>query len=845
MESLAPAFIGMIQNAALLVATVLLLDTFSPGWKAEATTARKYVTGLFLGLICIVLMITSWEFIPGLVFDTRSILIAVSGLFFGTIPTLITMAMAAGYRLSIGGPGVWMGLLVITSSGLIGLAWRRFIHKGLHELSWKNLYMLGLTVHVVMVFFMISLPREIRPEVFTGLILPILLIYPAGTAFLGLLMVKRLARNKSQEDLRQSETRFRMLGEVAPVGIIVLDKDDNCKYVSPQIETLFGYKPEDMKTLDDWWPNAYPDPEFRKKVYKSWKDAVGEALADQKEISPVVFPVACKDGRVVYTEFRLKAGGDMLVVILTDVTERQSALLALKQSEEKYRELFEDAPIGIFQTYPKGKFLSVNPEFARLAGYSSPAEMLSLVESISDQLYVRKDDRTRLMEILSQQGYVLNYEVQWKRLQGDTFWVSLNVREKQDPNFEKIYSGFFVDITDRKIAEQEKERLHSQLLQAQKMESVGMLAGGIAHDFNNLLHAMGGNLQLLSTGKKADHPDIKRIKTLQKSVQRASGMVKQLLLFSRKAETERQGMNLDQEILHAMKILESTIPKMISLNLSLKSTRFINADPTQVEQVVYNLVSNAADAMPQGGKLSIDTSDFKVDEPGHSGLKPGLYVLMQVSDSGIGINKESLEHIFDPFFTTKEVGKGTGLGLASVYGIVKAHHGHIYCYSEPDQGTTFKIFWPTTDQVKHEFIVSSIESPARGNSETVLVVDDDPDIREVTREMLETNGYNILTADSGEQALKVYSSRGSSIDLVILDLNMPGIGGHKAMAEILEMDPKARILIASGYSTVGMASESIKSGAAGFLGKPFQMDEILSRIRSILDAPPQAKSDKF
>ncbi|RQD67917.1 MAG: response regulator, partial [Desulfonatronovibrio sp. MSAO_Bac4] len=162
-----------------------------------------------------------------------------------------------------------------------------------------------------------------------------------------------------------------------------------------------------------------------------------------------------------------------------------------------------------------------------------------------------------------------------------------------------------------------------------------------------------------------------------------------------------------------------------------------------------------------------------------------------------------------------------------------------------DQGTTFKIFWPTTDQVKHESIVSSIESPARGNSETSLIVDDDPDIREVTREMLETYGYNILTADSGEQAIEVYSSRGSSIDLVILDLNMPGIGGHKAMAEILEMDKKASILIASGYSTVGMASESIKSGAAGFLGKPFQMDEILSRIRSILDAPPQAKSDKF
>ena len=259
----------------------------------------------------------------------------------------------------------------------------------------------------------------------------------------------------------------------------------------------------------------------------------------------------------------------------------------------------------------------------------------------------------------------------------------------------------FEDITELKRSEEEQEKLQAQLLQAQKMESVGVLAGGIAHDFNNLLHAMGGNLELLDRKIPEDHPGKKRIPTIQKSINRAAQLVRQMLQFSRKAEAKTQDMDLNQEIQHAAEMLERTIPKMISIELDLdKDVWTIHADPVQVEQVLLNLGGNAADAMPDGGRLIIETSNVEVDEDlanEHTGLKKGEYVLLMVSDTGCGMDEDTVDKVFDPFFTTKEVGKGTGLGLASAYGIVQTHEGYISCQSQPGKGTAFKIYWPAVN----------------------------------------------------------------------------------------------------------------------------------------------------
>ena len=400
--------------------------------------------------------------------------------------------------------------------------------------------------------------------------------------------------------------------------------------------------------------------------------------------------------------------------------------------------------------------------------------------------------------------------------------------------------GINLDISKRRRAEEERKKLQSQLLQAQKMESIGILAGGIAHDFNNLLHAMGGNLELMDRNKSDDHPDKKRLKTIQRSMDRATQLVKKLLLFTRKADILTQVLDLNQEIHDAAKLLERSIPRMISIDLILEeNVRPINADPIQVEQVLLNLGTNAADAMPDGGRLIIGTANITLDQDfmrTHTGAKPGKYVLMTVSDTGCGMDKKTRDQIFDPFFTTKEVGKGTGLGLASVYGIVKAHEGYITCYSEPRQGTTFKIYWPEAEQGEIEpDEIQTEQAVLQDVSETILVVDDDDEIRDLTRELLEDSGYQVLDAASGEQALEIFWEKAGDIDLVIMDLNMPGMGGRKCTKEMLSTDPSVKVLVASGYSADCHGKEALEFGAKDFISKPYQTKKILGRIRKLLD----------
>lgn len=397
----------------------------------------------------------------------------------------------------------------------------------------------------------------------------------------------------------------------------------------------------------------------------------------------------------------------------------------------------------------------------------------------------------------------------------------------------------------RRRAEEERKKLQSQLLQAQKMESVGILAGGVAHDFNNLLHAMRGNIELLGQEENLDPDSAARLETVVKSIDRAALLVQQLLLFSRKAEFKRKHIDLNAEVEGVVRILERTIPKMISLELYLDpDIHPVSADPVQIEQVLLNLAANAVDAMPDEGKLFIETSNVFLDEDFvrvHPDSAAGPHVLLTVTDTGCGMDKKVLDHVFDPFFTTKEAGKGTGLGLATVYGIVKAHGGHIQCYSEPNRGTMFKIYLPAAQQDDDLAGEYPRETSVKGGTETILVVDDDADIQELTQEILEMLGYNVMTALSGEQALSIYSEQGSSIDLVLLDLNMPGMGGYSCLRELLRLDPQVKVVIASGYAPNSLGKNALSSGAKGFIGKPYQMKDLAATVRGVLDEKDQGQ----
>jgi signal transduction histidine kinase/ActR/RegA family two-component response regulator len=394
------------------------------------------------------------------------------------------------------------------------------------------------------------------------------------------------------------------------------------------------------------------------------------------------------------------------------------------------------------------------------------------------------------------------------------------------------------DITDRKRAEEEKDKLRARLQQAHKMEAVGTLAGGIAHDFNNLLQALNGYSEILLLDKKQDHSDYKHLKAIELTVDRATHLVKQLLLFSRKAESEPQPVDLREAIENATHILERTIPKMVSIEAHTDDRPWtVNADPIQIEQVLLNLATNAADAMPEGGRFVIETQNITLDleDTRHNAdIPPGPYVLLTVSDTGHGMDRATLEKIYEPFFTTKDFGQGTGLGLASVYGIVKNHGGHIACYSEIGQGTTFKIHLPAIQKFWVNPDAPPAVEPSQGGGETVLVADDEEHVRDIAQQALGRYGYSVLTASTGEEALTLYSENKEQIDLVLLDLGMPGMGGRRCLHKLLEMDPSVKVIIASGYSINGQVKETMREGAVGYVAKPYAIKDLLKEVQAAL-----------
>jgi len=360
----------------------------------------------------------------------------------------------------------------------------------------------------------------------------------------------------------------------------------------------------------------------------------------------------------------------------------------------------------------------------------------------------------------------------------------------------------------------------------------------MAHDFNNLLQAILGYSDLLLMKKGPGDPDRKKLEVIQHAARDGADLVSRILTFSRRVESRTRPVDLNDKIRKAEKLLRRTVPRMIEIKLVLaENLAIIDADPSQIEQVLLNLAVNAQHAMPDGGQLLVETSNMSLSDEylrTHLGAKPGRYVLLTVSDTGLGIEPGVLDRIFEPFFTTKMDGEGTGLGLSMVHGVVAQHGGYIRCYSEPGRGTSFKIYLPVSDRELAFDPTLTREMPAFG-TETILLVDDDDRIREMGRQMIEVGGYKVLTARSGEEALEIYSAHKEEISLIILDLIMPGMGGKRCLKELLRIDPNVRVLVASGYSSNGLVHDQTGRGARGFVGKPYDAKDILRAIRVVLD----------
>ncbi len=635
--------------------------------------------------------------------------------------------------------------------------------------------------------------------------------------------------------LAESEQKYRSLVEHAQEGILVI-QDCLIKFANPQAITTFGFPSQEIlgrPFTDFLHPEDLPLVTGRHR----------QRLAGGREPTRYAFRALDQEGRTRWLSLRLAdiewEGRPAFLAFLADVTQSRLAEEALRASEERYRLIVETANEGMWLLGPDLRTSFVNRKLAELLNY--PLEEM-LGRPVYD--FVHPDDMADVARRLDERrrGLAANFERRFMRRDGSTLWAQVAATPLMSPDGELTgILALLGDITAVKIAEERRRALERQLRQAQKMEALGTLAGGIAHDFNNILGLVLGYAEMALEAERRGRGNRGELEQIVLASDRARKLVRQILTFSRRVETDLALLEFNREIVRILALLERTLPKMVAISTELARDLWpIRGDASQLEHVLINLATNAADAMPHGGRLTIATANLNLGPAGSKeqpDLAPGPYVRLVVEDTGEGIPPEMREHVFEPFFTTKGAGGGTGLGLATVYGIVKSHRGHVTCASRAGRGTVFTIYLPVASAPEP---IAEGGAPAvedgLGGDELLLLVDDEEAILAATREALERYGYRVLAAATGEMALAIYGRQKGKIALVLLDLNMPGMGGIKCLGRLLQLDPRARVVVASGYVDEAARAEAKAAGAKEIIGKPYRFVELLSKIRRCLDA---------
>ncbi|KMY68000.1 hypothetical protein AAU61_09250 [Desulfocarbo indianensis] len=625
-------------------------------------------------------------------------------------------------------------------------------------------------------------------------------------------------RKQAQAELLTAHQRNQSLLESISDGFFSMDRDHRITYFNKAAEQLLARKAEEVIGRDFF--QVFPGTR-RSLFAQKCLQALRRRASQQFEAR---FP---DDSPEHWYGVRAFPSAEGVSIYFQKLTEA-------KRSQMQLDHFFNISPEILCIANFAGHFLRINPSMPKALGCGA-TELLArpFLELVHPE--DREDTRQRMAQLAMGEP-VFNFVNRYRAKEGNYRWLSwVAVSSKEE---ELIYA-VARDVTEQINAERERANLEMQLRQAQKMEALGVLAGGIAHDFNNILAAIVGYAELALEAARRRGQDTQDMAQIIRSAQRARDLVRQILTFSRKVEHNFQPLDLNAEILDAVAVLHRTLPKMIDIRTNLaEDLPPVRADSNQVGQVLINLASNAADAMPGGGQLYFGTALISARErtcQACGAVFSGDYIQLTVVDTGQGIDQKTMEHIFDPFFTTKEVGKGTGLGLSMVYGIVKDHRGHIQCHSRPGWGTTFNIFFPLDH--REQPAAATLEQafkPAQCQ-ETVLLVDDEESLRELGKRILSMAGYKVLKASSGEEALRALESRPGEVDLVVLDLNMPGMGGRKCLREILKRNPEAKVVIASGYLAGDQTKDALAEGAAKFVAKPYRAGELLSAIRSALD----------
>jgi two-component system cell cycle sensor histidine kinase/response regulator CckA len=639
-----------------------------------------------------------------------------------------------------------------------------------------------------------------------------------------------LANARLLDDLRKSQGLYRAIVENSIDVMLLLDLEGRMRYASPSSETVFGYSQQELFELP---PFGLVHPDDLEGALGRIAEAVGGGTPDT-----YMARARHKDGRWVWMEgvpaaVRNEHGEpEMVLVVARDVSDRLRQEEVLRKTQELYRTVVENSRDLILLLGLDGEVQYGSPAQRAMLGYGDEFVGTNVLDLVAGEDF---DDMSHaIAAALSGEGQ----SPQRARMRRhDGTWVDVEALLAPVLGEDGRPAAILGVVRDTR----ERRELEEQLRQSQKMEAVGQLAGGIAHDFNNLLTAITGYGDLALAKLDSTDPVYRNVEEMRRAGERAATLTRQLLAFSRRQVLQPKVLNLNEAVEDMQGMLGRVLSERVNLSTGLADDLgFTRADPGQIEQVLMNLVINARDAMPEGGCVTITTANVTLDElftKQHVGATAGQYVMLAVSDTGIGMERTTLERVFDPFFTTKPAGQGTGLGLSTVYGIVKQTGGQIWAYSEPGLGTTFKVYLP---RVWERAAEREERAPLTrtGGSETVLLVEDEDIVRNLVEEMLADDGYAVLAAASGGEALELARTHAAEIDVLVTDIVMPGLSGQQLAAQLVEERPGLRVLFASGYAEDAIATHGVLRPGTAFLEKPFTAPELATTLRQLLDAAP-------
>lgn len=809
------AVTDLLHNTAILLSVVVIFDLATSRLRFRGRPVREFLMGVVLGLLAVGVIMASYRLEPGVVFDTRSVLLSVSGLFFGTLPTVVAMVIAGAYRLWEGGVAAYAGVMVIFATGTLGIVWRKARRGRLEQLTWREAYLFGVVVHVLMLLIMLTLPWEVAKRVLMAIGLPVLLLYPVATAVLGLLFADRLQREAVHRRLAESEANLRSLFDALAEPTVLVDAEGVIQVANLGFakrmgravgecegEGLYGLLTEQKARV------------CRARVEEVRQRGVLLEHEDQEEglrFRRSFYPVRDEGG-----------GVGRVVVRSEDVTERRLAEGQIRQLSR----VVEQCPVSILITDVNGVIQYANPRLEELTGYT-------LAELRGKNPRVFKGEGTApsvyaamWRTILS--GKVWRGEMRNRKKSGELFWEAASISPVLDSGGRIThFAAIKEDVTSRKMMEE-------QLRQKQKLESIGQLAGGVAHDFNNILAAIILHVDLMEQGLGVEEEMRQGLAEVRTSAKRAAALTRQLLMFSRRSVMEVKVLDLNETVGNLLSMLKRLIGEHIELTFEAgEGLPAVEADPGMMDQVIMNLALNARDAMSGGGRLTIGTSRVAVGGGGEQ-EREGVYLCLLVRDTGCGMDEATMARLFEPFFTTKEVGQGTGLGLATVHGIVVQHNGWVQVESEVGVGSTFRVYLP--EYVGRERASARVD---RGQCEsgegTILLAEDDAGVRRTVATSLERLGYCVLQAVDGMEAMEVLERRGGEVELLLTDIVMPGgLSGLELARRWRLRYPSVAVILTTGYSSeVHGLEEALQEGMV-FLQKPYEIEQLGDAVRASL-----------